>query len=1219
MNSIKRQLETRILLLDGAMGTMIQRHRLDENDFRGKRYANHPCDLKGNNDMLCLTRPDIIEDIHRQYIEAGADIISTNSFNANSISQGDYGMSDSVFEINTAAARIARNAADTYMSAHPGRTIYVAGSIGPTNRTASISPKMEDPACRNVTFDMLYEAYAQQIEALGEGGCDLLLFETVFDTLNLKAGLSAAETVAERTGRHLPIMVSATIAGRSGRILSGQTIAAFISSISHHKDILSIGLNCSWGASEMRPYIAEMSSLTALAVSCHPNAGLPDENGQYAETPVDFARAAEGFLQDGSVNIIGGCCGTTPEHIKALSLITPDYSPRKAGEPAVELHLAGLDDVTISRSINFVNIGERCNVAGSRKFLRLISEHKYDEALAVARRQVEDGAQIIDINMDDAMIDARHEMIHFLNLIASDPDTARVPLMIDSSKWEVLTSGLKCIQGRAVVNSISLKEGVEPFLRKARHIGSMGAAIVVMAFDEEGQADTFERKTEICSRAYRLLVNEAGIKPCDIIFDPNIMAIATGIESHNYYARDFIRATRWIKENLPGAKVSGGVSNLSFAFRGHNRLRESIHAVFLYHAISAGLDMAIVNPATNISYDDIEPGLRKTIEELILEGSHDAAEALADYASRIHDGDGAKIENDTKHINRPVGERLTEAIIKGLSDNIQADLEEAATIYPRAIDIIEGPLMDGVNHVGNLFGEGKMFLPQVVKTARVMKQAVDILKPRIDAEKAESSSGPAGKILFATVKGDVHDIGKNIVSIVLECNNYEVIDLGVMVPAEEIVRRAITDRPDVICLSGLITPSLGEMTNVADKLEAAGLDIPLIVGGATTSKLHTALHIAPHLSAPVIHAADASQNPVIVSQLLNKETRKHFISDISEEYERIRTRHHRKNCQQLLDLDKARAMSQDRPGSAPKPDRMGLTVFDGLETQDVAQFINWRMFFHAWHMTGPFIEDFPFCSCIGCRNQWLAKHDHDAKAIECVSLYDDAIAMLSSLPKQFIRAAVGLYPASSHGDDLTINGVRIAMLRRQTPGEDGLCRSICDYFSDGNDYAGVFAINAAYGLDETIRDYEQKGDKYALLLLRSLLDRLAEAASEYLHYKVRTTLWGYSKDEELDIPRIFRGEYCGIRPAAGYPMLPDQTITHLLGQLVPLAEIGISLTENGAMMPQSAVCGIYIGTNSARYFNIGKIGRDQVADYARRRGMSADDVSRILSRYVQEG
>lgn len=1194
MDKFRQELERRILLLDGAMGTMIQQLGLEEKDFRGKLFANHPVDLKGNNDILCLSRPEAICDIHRRYIEADADIISTNSFNANSISQADYQTSDYVRDINLAAAHIARQAAD-----EAGRKVWVAGSIGPTNRTASISPDVNDPASRNITYDELFEAYAEQASALIEGSCDILLFETVFDTLNLKAGLDAAAQTFRRLGRRLPVMVSATIAGPSGRILSGQTIEALWVSVASYSDIVSFGLNCSWGADLMRPYIAEAAKTADVYISCHPNAGLPDELGNYKESAEQFATHVEAFLRDRSVNIVGGCCGTTPHHIACLREIAGKYEPHKLSSRKRSLYVAGLDALEISPDRNFVNIGERCNVAGSRKFLRLIKEKSYDEALSIARRQVSDGAQVLDINMDDAMLDARAEMTHFINLIGSDPEVASVPLMIDSSQWDVVESALKCVQGKCIVNSISLKEGEEAFLAKARCVRRHNAALVVMAFDEKGQADTYERKIEICGRAYRLLVDKVGFEPHDIIFDPNIMAVATGIESHNLYARDFIRAVKWIKAELPGAKVSGGVSNLSFAFRGHNRLRESIHAVFLYHAIAAGLDMAIINPSSSVTYNDVEPELRQLISDLVLNGSNEASAALCDYATadNLSQSDRPVEKSATERKSVPVAERLCNAIVRGDSDFLSEDIAEALLSYSRAIDIIEGPLMDGVNTVGKLFGEGKIFLPQVIKTARVMKQAVDLLKPRINAEKSADQASSAGKILFATVKGDVHDIGKNIVSIVLECNNYEVIDLGVMVPAEHIVAEAQRLKPDIICLSGLITPSLGEMVNVADKLEEAGLDIPLIVGGATTSKIHTALHIAPHLSAPVVHASDASRNPVIASRLLNPALRSEFVKELDDEYRRLRSGYKKAQLLPYAEAIKHRLNIDWTAYRAPKPKHQGVSILDNISISEIKPFINWRMFYNAWRVSA---------------------HADDVSA---QSLFDDAQAMLSKLETAavpLIRAAVGVFEAASLGEDIIIGGMTMPMLRRQLPNDEGICRSLADFvmpaMPDGRcrDYAGTFVVSVG-AADNSI--YSQVGiddDTYSTVLLRTLLDRLAEASSEWLHRYVRTEYWGYASDEAADMDEIFKGNFRGIRPAVGYPMMPEQTIIHSLGKLLPFESVGVSLTENGAMSPASSVCGLYIAHPDARYFMLEQIGEDQLADYARRRGVDIERMRSVL-------
>ena len=1230
MTTLEEHLKKRILVLDGAMGTMIQRANLSEADYRGGRFAEHPTPLYGNNDILCLTRPDLIARIHRDYLEAGADIISTNSFNANAVSQADYSTENFVEEINIAAARLARHEADSFMSANPGREIFVAGSVGPTNRAASISPKVDDPAFRNIDFDTLLKAYRDQISALIRGGIDIVLFETVFDTLNLKAGLEAARQIALETGRKLPVMVSATVAGPSGRILSGQTLSGLWTSISDYENIVSFGLNCSWGAKEMQPYIEDISTMTDRAVSCHPNAGLPDEEGAYSEPVEEFESSLKAIMSSGCVNIVGGCCGTTPGHIAALSRLAALYPAHVSSCPPAQLRLAGLETLEITPENNFINVGERCNVAGSRKFLRLIKEHAYDEALSIARRQVETGAQIIDINMDDSMIDAKAEMMHFLRLIASDPDVARVPVMIDSSEWPVLEEGLKNLQGKCIVNSISLKEGEEEFIRKAKIIRSFGAAVVVMAFDEKGQADTFGRKTEICARAYRLLTEKAGFSPENIIFDPNIMAVATGIDEHDLYARDYIMAVRWIKENLPGAKVSGGVSNLSFAFRGHNSLREAMHAVFLYHAISAGLDMAIVNPSSTVSYEDVKPDLRAILDDLFLSGSHEAAVKLSDYAdneiNQTKSEDTAKVDEDRTAL--PVAERLRNALIKGNDEYLDIDIKEALASFDRAIDIIEGPLMEGVAKVGTLFGEGKMFLPQVVKTARVMKRAVDILKPSIEAEKNASRTSTAGTILFATVKGDVHDIGKNIVSIVLECNNYKVIDLGVMVPAETIVEAAITHRPDIICLSGLITPSLAEMANVADKLEAAGLNIPLIVGGATTSKVHTALKLDNHLSAPVVHATDASQNPLIAAKLLNPDCYENFVRDLNSEYDAIRKSHGMSANQSLLSLAEARKrrFKPDWNSYQPvSPATTNIQIQRNLSLSDISALINWRMFFHFWKVTGDFIDDFPFDACQHCVSAWKVRHASDPKASEALKLYNDALSMLNEIRNaetDVVKAISGVFKAySDNNDNIIVDGRKFPMLRRQQPNEDQICLSLADFvmpksYADGGrcDYVGAFVVSAS--APNLISRYEDDGDKYSLLLLRSLLDRLAEAGSEYLHSYVRTQQWGYAHDEHKSAKDLFAGDYQGIRPAMGYPMTPDQSLNLPLAELLPFDKIGVTLTEHGAMNPTSAVCGLYISHPESRYFMVGHIGEDQINDYADRRGLTKDAVESILGKNI---
>ena len=940
----------KIRILDGAMGTMIQRRGLCEKDFRGDRFAFWQVDLKGNNDVLCLTRPDVIEDIHRQYVDAGADIISTNTFNANAISLADYSMQDLAREISREGARIARKVADA-----SGREIMVAGSIGPTNKTASMSPDMNDPGMRAVTYDELYDAYTEQIEGLIEGGVDLLLFETVFDTLNLKAGLDAAVSVMRDTGREVPVMLSVTIAGKDGRTFSGQTLEAFIASVSH-APIYSIGLNCSFGPRDIKPWVAELARISPYPVSCHPNAGLPDASGGYSETPGSMAQVMAELVDEGLVNIIGGCCGTTPGHIAAYPAIVEGKSPHIPPAVSRQMRLSGLEMLAVVPERNFINVGERCNVAGSRKFLRLISEGSYDEAIAIARKQVEDGAQIIDINMDDGLLDARHEMCRFLNLLASEPDIARVPVMIDSSKWDVIESALKCTQGKCIVNSISLKEGEEAFLRRARRIRSLGAAVVVMAFDEAGQADVFDRKIEVCSRAYRLLTEVAGFPAEDIIFDPNILSIATGIEEHDRYGLDFIRAVEWIKNNLPGAKVSGGVSNLSFAFRGNNPLREAMHAVFLYHAVKAGMDMGIVNPAASVSYPDIDPELRSLLEDVILCRRKGASDDLAAYASShipsSKGGESAGEKRVEEWRSLPVGERLVYSLVHGIQAHLSGDIAEAIAGGMKPVAVIDGPLMEAMNRVGELFGEGKMFLPQVVKTARTMKSAVAILQPEIDRCNSCGGStvvGSAGKILFATVKGDVHDIGKNIVSIVLACNNYEVIDLGVMVPAETIVQTALRERPDIICLSGLITPSLDEMVTVARELRRAGVSIPLMVGGATTSGLHTALKIDPVYDGPVIHVPDAAQNPLLASRLLNPSTREAYIREIKENARLLRTDMEQRSAHPLVPLAEARLRLACVAAPSAMPACRGRRVVD-IPVEELVPLVNWRPFLNVWKL-----------------------------------------------------------------------------------------------------------------------------------------------------------------------------------------------------------------------------------------------------------------------------
>ncbi|WP_297057600.1 methionine synthase [uncultured Duncaniella sp.] len=1184
-----------IKILDGAMGTMIQRRNLCEKDFRGDRFASWPVDLKGNNDVLCITRPDVIEDIHRQYVQAGADIISTDTFNANAISLADYSMSELAREISREGARIARRVADA-----AGREVLVAGSIGPTNKTASMSPDISDPGMRSVTYDELYDAYTSQIEGLMDGGVDLLLFETVFDTLNLKAGLEAASDVMRRRGREIPVMVSVTIAGKDGRTFSGQTLEAFIASVSHAR-IYSIGLNCSFGPREIKPWVAELARISLYPVSCHPNAGLPDESGNYVETPESMARVMAELVDEGLVNIIGGCCGTTPEHIAALAAIARGKAPHVPPAVLPQMRLSGLEMLAVTPERNFVNVGERCNVAGSRKFLRLIGEGSYDEAVAIARRQVEDGAQIIDINMDDGLLDARGEMCRFLNLIAAEPDIARVPVMVDSSKWEVIESALKCLQGKGIVNSISLKEGEETFLRRARRIRSLGAAVVVMAFDENGQADTFERKTEVCGRAYRLLTQEAGFPAEDIIFDPNILSIATGIEEHDRYGLDFIRAVRWIKENLPGAKVSGGVSNLSFAFRGNNPLREAMHAVFLYHAVKAGMDMGIVNPASAVTYADIDPVLRDLLEDVILCRREGASEELSAYASAHLPVPGASSVSPVAEAagwrSLPVGERLAHSLVRGIQAHLGEDISEALAAGMEPVEIIGGPLMEGMNRVGELFGEGKMFLPQVVKTARTMKSAVALLQPEIDRRGSAGASaggvGSAGKVLIATVKGDVHDIGKNIVAIVLACNNYEVIDLGVMVPAETIVSTALSVRPDIICLSGLITPSLDEMVHVVGELERAGVSTPVMVGGATTSAAHTALKIDPVYRGAVLHVPDASQNPLMASRLLDPATRDAYISGIKEAARRMRADMARRSAPGRLSPDEARALRVSIASAAPEPAFPGRTVVD-IPVSELVPLVNWRPFLKVWGLPATLCDAFSLHLCPSCRESYVELHsgkEGREKASAALSLAHDALEALRGF-RPAVRGLVALSQARSEGDDIVVSQaaapateVRIPTMRRLSPDTSGRCPALADFIAPEGDWIGAFAVSV--DAVEECAALRERGDDYRALILQALADRLAEAASEWLHRYVRRKLWGYAPDEpDMTPEELLQGKYRGIRPAMGYNSLPDTTLNHRIALLTGMDGIGVTVTESGALSPSSSVCGLYIAAPEAYYFNL---------------------------------
>ncbi len=1226
--NIQDILPSRILILDGAMGTMIQRYKLTESDYRGERFKDFPVLLKGNNDLLSLTRPDIIGEIHRAYLEAGADIIETNTFNATRVSMSDYHMQEYAREMNLAAAQLAREAADEYTVKTPDKPRFVAGSIGPTNKTTSMSPNVEDPMYRALTFDELKSAYREQIEALVEGGVDLLLVETIFDTLNAKAAVFAAKEVIG--DKDIPIILSVTLSDKAGRTLSGQTLSAFVTSVSHAKP-LAIGLNCSFGAADMKPYVKELGRIAPFYISAYPNAGLPNQLGEYDETPERMAGQIKEYIDEGLVNIVGGCCGTTPAHIAEYGKLVEGKQPHQPASAPAYLHLSGLEDLEVSPDINFLNIGERCNVAGSRKFLRLIQEKKYDEALDIARKQVEDGAQVLDINMDDGLLDGVQEMTHFLNLLASDPDVARVPVMIDSSKWEVIEAGLKCTQGKSIVNSISLKNGESEFLRHADLVRKYGAAVVVMAFDEKGQADTFERRIEVCSRAYKLLT-EHGFDPKDIIFDPNVLAIATGMDEHNNYAVDFIDTVRWIKANLPHAKVSGGVSNLSFSFRGNNYIREAMHSVFLYHAIQAGLDMGIVNPAQSVIYEDIPDDVRTLIEDVVLNRRSDAGERLTEYAQQNKN----EQPSETSHSETPewrslpVDERLSHALVKGISDFLEEDIAEALKNYPRAVDIIDKPLMAGMNKVGDLFGSGKMFLPQVVKAARTMKKAVAILQPTIEAEKSSvGGSQKAGKILLATVKGDVHDIGKNIVSIVLACNNYEIVDLGVMVPPEKIIEAVRREQPDIVGLSGLITPSLEEMSVVAAEMEKAGFSIPLLIGGATTSKLHTALKIEPKYSqGAVVYVKDASQSPAAVANLLNAEGKSDFVESVRNEYRVLRESGREKSVE-LVSLAKARQKKFKVDWSGFEPDvprQLGRSVLQHISVSEIVPFIDWKFFFHTWNLSAKFASVKNVDSCGNCRSQWLAtfREDERDKAQEAARLYDDAREMLRSFIANdvpYIHAVVGFYEAQSESDTIFIADRPFPMLRQQRKNEkdEYLCLSdfIAPVESGKKDYIGAFAVTAGAGAESQLKKYENEGDEYAVLLMKSLLDRLAEAATEWLHAKVRREFWGYAADESLTVAEMFAVKYRGIRPAVGYPSIPDQSVNFPLHEILHSEEIGISLTENGVMYPNASVSGLFFAHPQAKYFAVGEISEEQLSDYARRKGRNTEDIRKFLSANLQ--
>lgn len=1223
MQDIRKELEKRILVIDGAMGTMIQQYKLEEKDYRGKRFTDFIYDLKGNNDLLSITQPHIIEAIHKAYLQAGADIIETNTFNANRISMADYHMEDLIYELNFESASIAKKAAGEYSNKTPDKPRYVAGALGPTNRTASLSPNVNDPSYRAVSFDDLVEAYTEQIKGLIDGGVDILLIETVFDTLNAKAALYAIQTYCYKIGKDFPIMISGTITDASGRTLSGQTTEAFLNSVSH-VPLLSIGLNCALGAKEMRPYIKELSEKAPFFVSAYPNAGLPNQFGEYDETPHIMGHQIHDFLESGFLNIVGGCCGTTPEHIKEIAELTKEIKPRV--KPKVEpfLRLSGLEAVTLRPDSNFMNIGERTNVTGSRKFAKLILSGDYEGALAVARDQVEGGAQVIDINMDEGMLDAEEAMVKFLNLVASEPDIAKLPLMIDSSKWHVIEAGLKCIQGKAIVNSISLKEGEEAFKEQSKKIKNYGAAVVVMAFDETGQADTLQRRIDICSRAYKILTEEIHFPPQDIIFDPNIFPVATGMSEHNRNAIDFFAATEWIKKNLPFAKVSGGVSNVSFSFRGNDGVREAIHSAFLYHGIKAGMDMGIVNPSMLQVYDEIPKDLLELVEDVLLNRREDATERLVTFAETVK-GSGKKMERDIEWRKGTVEERLAHALVKGIVEFIDSDTEEARQKYSKVIEVIEGPLMDGMNIVGDLFGSGKMFLPQVVKSARVMKKSVAYLLPYLEEEKLKnnSKSRSAGKILLATVKGDVHDIGKNIVGVVLACNNYEVIDLGVMVPCDKILAAAKKEQVDIIGLSGLITPSLDEMVYVAKEMEREGFQIPLLIGGATTSRVHTAVKIAPQYKNPTIHVNDASRSVTVMSNLLSKESREEFISKLKKDYENVRELN--KNAQsqnKYISLKEAQnnklkidwRQHEITYNGTFTPSFLGNKVFDNFPLQEIAKYIDWTPFFHTWEMKGSYPK--------------ILKDSE--RGAEAIKLLNDAQQMLKQIIDEkwlTAKAVIGLYPANSINDDIEIytddqrNKVKMVLhtLRQQTKKPAGQSNlALADFVapkeSGVKDYIGSFAVTAGNGIEKWIEKFEKDHDDYNSILIKALADRLAEAFAELMHLKVRKELWGYVKEEKLTTEELIKENYQGIRPAAGYPACPDHTEKLLHWELLEVEKnIGIKLTESMAMYPTASVSGLYFAHPQSQYFSLGKITKEQIEDYAQRKLMSLKEVEKWLS------
>ncbi|MEZ8484464.1 methionine synthase [Vibrio splendidus] len=1198
-------LKQRILLIDGGMGTMIQDYKLEEQDYRGERFADWHSDLKGNNDLLVLTQPKLIKDIHMEYLEAGADILETNTFNSTTIAMADYGMESLSEEINFTAAKLAREAADEWTAKTPDKPRFVAGVLGPTNRTCSISPDVNDPGYRNVSFDELVEAYSESTRALIKGGSDLILIETIFDTLNAKACSFAVESVFEEVGITLPVMISGTITDASGRTLSGQTTEAFYNALRHVKPI-SFGLNCALGPDELREYVGEMSRISECNVSAHPNAGLPNAFGEYDLSPEDMAEHVKEWAESGFLNLIGGCCGTTPEHIRHMAEAVEGVTPRQLPDLPVSCRLSGLEPLTIAKESLFVNVGERTNVTGSARFKRLIKEELYDEALSVAREQVENGAQIIDINMDEGMLDAEACMVKFLNLCASEPEISKVPVMVDSSKWEVIEAGLKCIQGKGIVNSISLKEGKEKFVEQAKLVRRYGAAVIVMAFDELGQADTRERKVEICTNAYNILVDEVGFPPEDIIFDPNIFAVATGIDEHNNYAVDFIEAVGDIKRDLPHAMISGGVSNVSFSFRGNNYVREAIHAVFLYHCFKNGMDMGIVNAGQLEIYDNVPEDLREAVEDVVLNRRDDSTERLLDIATEYLERAVGKVEDKSALEWRtwPVEKRLEHSLVKGITDFIVEDTEEARVNASRPIEVIEGPLMDGMNVVGDLFGEGKMFLPQVVKSARVMKQAVAHLEPFINATKDVGATN--GKILLATVKGDVHDIGKNIVGVVLQCNNYEIIDLGVMVSCEKILKVAKEENVDIIGLSGLITPSLDEMVHVAKEMERQGFKLPLLIGGATTSKAHTAVKIEQNYSEPVVYVNNASRAVGVCTSLLSNELKPAFVEKLDIDYDRVRDQHNRKKPRtKPVSLERARANKVAIDWNAytpPAPAKPGVHIFKDFDVATLRQHIDWTPFFMTWSLVG----------------KYPAIFDHEEVGEEAKRLFKDANDLLDRVQREKLLEARGMcamFPANSVGDDIEVYTDEsrtevlkvLHNLRQQTEKPKGFNYCLSDYIAPKDsgkaDWIGGFAVTGGIGERELADDYKAKGDDYNAIMIQAVADRLAEAFAEYLHKEVRKDIWGYSPDENLSNDDLIREKYQGIRPAPGYPACPEHTEKGTLWELMDVEKaIDMSLTTSYAMWPGASVSGMYFSHPDARYFAIAQIQQDQVDSYADRKG-----------------